>query len=264
MSAKHALLVVEGPTDQAVVGRSLRKLLSFEEFRGGLKDLDPFWRDVAHVVPTYPPQHGPLYERLAMPSILRTAAWSIAVYAGGGSKLVEQVSAIVHNHDLQEKLDAFGVIADSDRKSPAAVAEHYRRAFEGHFAGLSDRPGEVVAGPPAVGIFVLPDNQRQGVVEHLVLECGEIAYPDLLERARHYVAGFTRAERQGERWAPFDEEKATIAAVASLLKPGKTNTASLADNAWISETTRVSPMLGSLVRFLAALLGLQATPGDGR
>jgi len=47
---------------------------------------------------------------------------------------------------------------------------------------------------------------------------------------------------------------ALIASVASLLKPGKTNTASIADNLWVSEQTRHVPKLAVLLGFLHALV----------
>lgn len=259
MSVKHGLLVVEGPTDQAVLRRILRKLLGFEEFTGGLNELDTFWRDVAKVVPTYPPKKGPLGERLAMPAILTNERWSVAVYGGGGSRLVDQVNALIQNHDLQDKLDAFAVIADADHAAPSKVGEHYRRAFEEHFPALPQTSGEVALGPPVTGIFVLPDNRQQGVVEHLVLECGEIAYADHLARARQYVNDFGPKDRRAAKWRPFDEEKAIVASVASLLKPGKTNAVSLGDNEWISEASRERPMLRGLLGFLAALFGIDGT-----
>jgi hypothetical protein len=104
--------------------------------------------------------------------------------------------------------------------------------------------------------FVFPDNTRQGVVEHLVLECGTAAYPDLLSRAHAYVGTFGRDDRKQAKWAPYDEQKAVVASVASLLKPGKTNTASLADNLWVSDRTRHLPMLSALLAFSRALFQL--------
>jgi hypothetical protein len=250
----YALLAVEGPSDQAVVSRALR-LLGFTSFGGSITELDRLWRRRDEIVPTYPPKSGNLYERLPMPSILHTDALSVAVFTGGGSKLVTQVRALLTNHDLDKELRAFGVIADADANDPHAVAKKFRDAFEDIFPGFPDRAGEVAKGPPALGTFVFPDNSRQGVVEHLVHECGGTVYPDLMSRAQAYVASFEEADRSRAKWAPFDEEKAVVAAVASLLKPGKTNTVSLSDDQWVSEQTRNLPMLAGLLAFSAALLG---------
>lgn len=75
-----------------------------------------------------------------------------------------------------------------------------------------------------------------------------------MERARRYVSEFAATDRAQAKWAPFDEQKAIIASVASLLKPGKTNTASLADNLWVGAQTQHLPKLAELLRFLRALV----------
>src|SRR5262249_46704209 len=151
------------------------------------------------------------------------------------------------NHDLHLALDAFGVIADADAHPPARVASKYQAEFVPLFPAFPGRPGEVAPGPPALGVFVFPDNVQRGVVEHLVIECGDHVYQTHLEQARRYVGAFTTEDRAQAKWSPFDEQKALIASVASLLKPGKTNTVSLADNLWIGAQTEHLPMLAALL-----------------
>jgi len=77
LSKFYAIIGVEGPQDQAFVGKVL-KLLGFKDFREACKgleaQLDPFWRKF---IPTYP--RGNLYQRLAMPSILFTDTISAAI-----------------------------------------------------------------------------------------------------------------------------------------------------------------------------------------
>ncbi|NNC03115.1 hypothetical protein HJC10_09685 [Corallococcus exiguus] len=250
---KYAMLAVEGPTDQAVVGQSL-KLLGFKRFGGQIEDLDGFWTPL---IPRYPSQTGNLYERLPMPSIFEDGTTSLAIYTGGGSDLIRQVSALLLNHDLQERLAAFGVIADADKQAPSDVARKYQQGFRPLFPDFPTTPGKLTHGAPKTGIFVLPDNNQQGVVEHLIIEAGEAVYETLLQRARAYVDGFDDTERRAAKWKPFSPEKAVIAAVASLLKPGSTNTVTLTDNLWISEQTRARAMLAGLIDFLVGLLGGQ-------
>lgn len=263
MSVRFGILAVEGPADEATVGRAL-KHLSFQRLGGeGSADrLDPFWRPL---VPTYP-RKGDLYKRLDMPSIFTSSEWSIAVYAGEGSLLCDNLVSILDNHDrLRDGLAMLGVIADADRSDPADVArgysERFRRAARDAepgvgalFADFPSAPGSVSPGPPPKGIFVLPDNHRRGVLEHLLLECGEHVYPGLVTAARSYVATFPANERRSAKWAPFDEEKAIVASVASLLRPGKTNTTSIHDNRWIGAETAGLPMLAGLLGFLRLLL----------
>lgn len=253
MSRKHAVLIVEGPTDQAVVARALR-LLGFKSFEGKITELESFWRHDVNIVPKYPAGSGKLYERLQIPSILSTDTYSIAVYSGSGSMLVKQIEALFENHDLHEVLDAFGVVVDADKKQPAEVAVRYQKDFQKLFPNFPGKPGEVLVGPPALGVFVLPDNVHPGVVEHLVLECGDHVYAEHVERARRYVGDFGEGERKLSKWGPFDEQKAVVASVASLLKPGKTNTVTLADNEWIGKKTEHLPQLAELLRFLRELV----------
>jgi hypothetical protein len=148
------------------------------------------------------------------------------------------------------------------------VARKYHACFKPFFPALTDRPGDLVTAErpgsvpkksQSVGIFVLPDNSMQGVLEHLILECGEVVYPELVERARQYVSAFGEGERKRAKWRPFSEPKAVVASVSSLLKPGKTNTSSISDNRWIGEETRSSPKLAALLAFLFQLMPAPVT-----
>ena len=68
---------------------------------------------------------------------------------------------------------------------------------------------------------------------------------------------FSQEDRnnKGLKWKPFDQEKALIATVTSVLKPGKTNQASISDNNWISlQTEQAVPELQNLKNFLRDLL----------
>ncbi len=252
MSRKLSFLAVEGPSDQVVVRRALR-LLGFKKFNGKLAELGQVWRN-DELKPTYPTRSGSLYDRVPMPSILYTDTSSVAVYEGGGSNLIPHVRELFVARDLPEALAAFAVIADSDDNPPAVVAAKYRAAFVDLFPAFPTRPGEVVPGPPALGVFVFPDNAQQGVVEHVVMECGDHVYANHMARARGYVADFAAEDRARAKWGPFDERKAVIASVVSLLKPGRANGASMDDNLWLGDETKHLPMLAELLRFLRALV----------
>lgn len=252
MTLNYAFLAVEGPTDEAVVSRAL-KLLGFKKFDGTPGKLDPFWKPL---VPTYPTAGGNLYARLPMPTILHSATTSVAIMSGEGSRLPTLVKATLTNSNIHPALQAFCVVADADDNSPDAVCARYREKFKELFPAFPSEPSRVVAGSPSLGMYVFPDGKSKGVVEHLALECGGTAYPTLLQAARAYVAGFSDADRRKEKWAPFDHQKAEIATVASLLKPGKTNAMTIHDNDWISHATRATPMLAALLDFLGRLLAV--------
>ncbi|WP_353764048.1 MULTISPECIES: DUF3226 domain-containing protein [unclassified Okeania] len=111
-------------------------------------------------------------------------------------------------------------------------------------------------------MYVLPDNLSKGVLDTLLCECGEIAYPEYMKRAKLYLDNFSEEEKKSKplKWKPFDDKKALIATVVSVLKPGKTNTTSIADNDWISnKTIEKVESLKQLQIFLIDLLGLTNT-----
>ena len=58
-----------------------------------------------------------------------------------------------------------------------------------------------------------------------------------MPRAKEYISKFSDDEVGLIGWKPFDRQKAIVAAVASILKPGGTNTATLSNNDWVSQNT---------------------------
>ena len=262
---KYAIIGVEGSHDQAFTGKVL-KLLGFkafaEELKGLKSDLDPFWRKF---IPVYPKQ-GNLYKRLDMPSILFNDNISVAIYAGEGSNLATNLDDILStNPEYQTNLSAFGIVADCDKSTPDRIVEPYANKFRSYFANFPQCPGVVDTNSPRTGIYVLPDNVSQGVLDTLLCSCGEIAYPAYMKRANSYLDSyldefsdldeFSSRERTSLKWKNFDRQKALVATVVSVLKPGKTNTTSIADNNWVSkETQQQVPALANFIEFLSQLL----------
>ena len=249
MNRSYALIGVEGPQDQAFVGKAL-KFLGFQSFDGQESKLEPFWRNF---IPPYPRQ-GNLYKRLDMPSILLNDTLSVAIYSGEGSNLGRNVKATFANHpEYKTDIAAFGIVADSDKKHPDSVARDYYQQFQNDFPGFPNQAGICQEGPPRTGIYVLPDNQQQGVLDNLLCECGNVVYPEVMNGGRAYLNGLS--EEHKNHWGPFDDQKALVATVVSVLKPGKTNTTSIADNNWISEQTKQQvPALENFIKFLTQLL----------
>ena len=251
VSRRLALIGVEGNHDQAFLAKILRKSLGFTAFKDGEDDLDDLWRKF---IPVYPPKSGKFHVSLNLPSILHTDKVSVAIYVGGGSSLTQSLSVILSNLDCSQ-LSSFGIVADSDKKLPEQVAVTYSTAFKEFFPEFFSTPGEVAGESFRSGIYVLPDNTSEGVLETLLCKCGEVAYPDYMKRASSYINSFSAEEIKKLKWKPYDREKATIATVASVLKPGKTNTVSISDNKWIcQQTTDSVPELFALTDFLKKLL----------
>jgi hypothetical protein len=254
VSRKYVLIGVEGSHDQAFLSKVLCESLGFSKCEKD-SDLEPLWRKF---VPVYPPKSGRLHVRLDMPSVLNTDKISVAIYAGEGSNLISNLTTKLSDID-RNSLFAFAIVADADKAMPTQIAEKYHEGFQEYFSSFPaevDEYGSVAEGSPRVGLFIFPNNVDQGVLDTLLCACGEVAYPSYMQRAKAYIEQFS--DEETKHWKPFDREKANIAAVASILKPGKTNTVSITDNAWISaETIQQVPDLQKLERFLRKLLDIE-------
>jgi hypothetical protein len=257
VSRQYVLIGVEGNHDQAFICKVLRELLGFSQFDDDASNLDNLWRKF---IPVYPPKTGKLHLRLDMPSVLYTETLSVAVYAGGGSNLMNNLNAKLSDINCSEELAAFGIVADADKQTPSQVAKIYHDGFQEIFPDFPTTVstiGAVAGNAPRLGLYILPNNSDQGVLDTLLCDCGTVVYPTYMERAKAYISQFSNDETRKLGWKPFDQEKATIATVVSVLKPGKTNTASIADNKWVSaQTEQQLPQIQNLASFLRSLLGI--------
>jgi hypothetical protein len=177
VSRRYVLMGVEGNHDQAFLKRVLYKILGFTEWNQK-SELDSLWRKF---IPTYPAK-GNYYARLDMPSILYKDDLSIAIYVGEGSKLRANLIDKLSNLDTND-FSAFAIVADADNKTPDEISEYYRDGLQEYFPNFPNQAGAVIKGSPNLGIYILPNNSDQGVLDTLLCECGEIAYPIYMQRA---------------------------------------------------------------------------------
>ena len=261
MNRKYVLIGVEGHHDQAFLSRILCKLLGFSKFDGKMSELDNFWRKF---IPNYP-KGGNLYDRLDMPQILYNDNFSIAIYVGGGSDLIKNLKAKLSDIDISTFF-AFAIVADADNNTPNEVAKKYHKDFKEyfpHFPTEVTQSGNVTEGSPELetkaGIYILPDNSQPGVLDTLICDCGELVYPEYMQRAKEYIDKFSEEERKEKplKWKPFDQQKAIIATVASVLQPGMTNTVTIKCDDWISIETAEIPAIKNFTEFLRNLLKLK-------
>jgi hypothetical protein len=257
VNRKCILIGVEGNHDQAFLSKVLRKLFGFSNCEDQ-KNLDALWRKF---IPVYPPKTGRLHLRLDMPSILHTDTLSVAIYAGEGSRLVDNLKDKLADIDYLNSLSAFAIVADADKKKPAEVAKKYHDDLKEYFPNFPfeiSETGTVTEDVLRLGVYILPNNSDQGVLDTLLCACGEVAYPVYMERAKSYISQFSEEEVRQIGWKPFDKEKATVATITSILKPGKTNTVSITDNDWIStQTEQQVSSLKNLSIFLRTLLSIE-------
>lgn len=248
MSQKYCLLATEGPHDQAAISKLLQ-LSGFKEFNGSDKDLDPFWEGF---IPNYP-KKGNLYKRMDMPSILTSQTHSVAIYWGEGNNLIPNLEAIVKNHSSYvQDIHAFGFIIDVDERSPGEVAKKKAVALKPLFPTISEIPGTVSGKNPKTGIYIFPDNQRKGVLDSILVNCAPLVYPDHKDGATRFLNELD--DKHTKHLNPGAKDKAIVASIVSILRPGATNTASIAKDEWISEQTIKNNDIALFDRFLKDLL----------
>lgn len=257
MSLKYVLLATEGVHDQAAIGKLLKlfDLKDFnEEFGGESQSLDPFW---AGFIPTYP-KRGKLYQRMDMPSIFTSSTHSVAIYQGGGSDLAKNLLAIMTAYpQYAQDIHAFGLIVDADIKKPNKIAKGYAQDLRQFLPAISDVPGAITAGTPRTGIYVLPDNKQPGVLDTILVNCSSVVYPDHRVGAEQFLNGLKTSHKS--HWRPFSFQKAVVASIVSVLKPGMANTSSIAQDEWISEQTVIDiAEVAMLKQFIENLLELPA------
>ncbi len=250
---RHAYLVVEGQHDVAFVGKFLKaKQLSFKLNKGSLSS---FWHKL---IPTNFPSNkdGDFHKRVSVPTFYENDQQSVAVHSCDGlSKLPGFLEDSLSTLEELSGLSALGILLDTDKADdPVVRLEKLRREVKK--ITVPTRLGVVEAiGGIRIGVFSLPNNRDVGTLETVLLECGNAVYPTLFALAQRYISDAKSTPEFRNKLAKrSDEEKALIATMASVLKPGKGNAVSIQDDDWISEKTREVEGVRLFDSFLSDLL----------
>jgi hypothetical protein len=265
MARKLGYLVVEGPHDVAFAIRLIQAARADLSCVQRIELLDETLRKL---VPDKFPHGGDLLKRVPVPTFLQNDDLAIAIHsAGGDSKIaacLEDTFLIIESKEFS----AVGIVLDSDSTIlPQARHTNLLKLVESLTVKFSCVPGELFKGPPRTGIYVLPDNQAQGTLENLLLECGAVAYPEQLNAAKAFVDGVfsvCTGKAFSDLRAPAGRNKAVVGAVAGLLRPGKAVQVSIQDNGWLKGEALQIARVEKVCNFLDELFDLKrkaaATP----
>jgi len=231
---RRAYFVVEGPHDLEVIGRflKLRNASRVKHF----DDLDKFWD---RLVPRKFPHEGDLLRRVPVPTFFAGEDLSVAVHVAGGVERIPDVATATWNN-LDSAPEALGVLLDADDNDVQQRWSDIVHGLPVDDAGAG--PGDVAAGSPRAGVFVLPDNSSPGTLEHLLLDCAAAAYPSLLASATSWIDPinpdddtiFCNAKERQDFKKPSGKHKAIASSIASVLRPGKAIQVSIQDNRWLT------------------------------
>ncbi len=260
----NVFIAVEGPQDVEFLARlfeaqGLRKEVILERLTNEF---------CTRIINTRFPHEGDLHKRMPNPMFLTDGTRWIALQPAGGDtqlrRLVRQ--ALLNLQDVPRELVALGVVRDADRRSPTehldAVAAHVKSLHDIPSFRIEVPPalGMVVGDAPRFGCYVLPDNQSSGTLDTILLECGQIAYADLISGAQTYVNGIdlSKLDREDARLIkkPSGKTKAVVACTGSILKPGMSIATSIDQNHWLNETSLKLPRVAALAAFLRELCRL--------
>jgi hypothetical protein len=258
---KYGVLVVEGPHDVELV---YRLLSPFGMKRVRLDtDLDPF---LEPLIPRRYPPAGDLRKRSPMPLFLQSQSHAVAIpFAGGDAELVPTVERAAASIDFNG-LTGVGIILDADSdKSPADRYAGIRDGLRAKNFPFPDDAGSFSTTTPRFGAFVLPDNQAQGTLEDILLECGSLVYPSLLVTATTHVDAASQDqslinEDLKELRKSAGRNKAIIGSIASILRPGRAVQVSIQDNRWLQDAALAIPRVKAVQDFLVNLFELTPTP----
>ena len=256
MARKLGYLVVEGPHDEAFAIQLIRARADLS----CVQRIELLDKTLQALVPDKFPHGGDLLKRVPVPTFLQNDELAIAIHSAGGDSRIaaclEDTFLIVESKEFS----AVGIILDSDSViSPEARHKNLLKLVESLTVNFSSVPGELFEGPPRTGIYVLPDNQAQGTLEDLLLECGAVAYPAQLSSAKAFVDGVFSACTGGDfkkLRSPAGRNKAVVGAVAGLLRPGKAVQVSIQDNGWLKRDALQITRVKKVCDFLDELFGL--------
>ncbi|MGP0067126.1 MAG: DUF3226 domain-containing protein [Isosphaeraceae bacterium] len=258
---KYGVLVVEGPHDVELVYRLLSPF-GMERVRLESK-LDPFLNPL---IPRKYPPDGDLQKRPPMPLFLQSQSHAVAIRsAEGDSRLIESVERTAASIDFNS-LTGVGVILDSDSKSPTNRYGAIRDGLRANNFPFPDDAGSLSTTAPRFGAFVLPDNQAQGTLEDILLECGGLVYAGLLATATTHVDAASQdqsllGEESKDLGTPTSKrKKAIIGSIASILRPGKTVQVSIQDNRWLKDAALAIPRVQAVQDFLVNLFEMTPPP----
>lgn len=255
MTVHYGYLAVEGPHDLDFTGKLLRRHnLNFIDKK---EDVDPFWHKL---IPTKFPHMGELGRPVPVPAFYQSDTHSIAISrAGSDSRLVNDIMESFAVLD-GSKIDSVGILADADRAPAERQFSKITSELGNNNFVVPPSPGEVVTGTPQVGMFILPDNSRQGTLEDVLLQVGHKSYQKLHLWATRAVNIAPVSSLKSKERKPFKKpagrKKATLALMANILKPGMAIQNSFRQNAWITDKSINQPLVSAYNDFLVRLFKL--------
>ncbi len=235
---KFILIMTEGPHDVSAIGKILR-IRGFQEL--DIKQEIP--EELQVFIPKQYPfdDNGRMKWAVPRPTYLSKKENYVVIFNVGGiseiaGKMADSLSLL--RASVLQMLCGIAIITDMDNldreaRLKALLNELESKMEDAQINKLSENEVKITndTGTFPLYFFFFPDNSSKGTLENLLIDGAQIIYPDLLTGAQHYI------DNAKERYPlhNFDDLKATVGAVANVLKPGRANQVSIHDNDWFTK-----------------------------
>lgn len=259
--SRFFVIIAEGIHDLAFLGRLLAKQFKASEIKL-VEDLGPDfgkWLDCS-----WPKQGDISRATVDAPSFWRRNDDTIILRSAEGiekvrATLTTDLERIAIMPETGPTFAGVALVLDSD-DSPEKRWGEVCQTLKALDLAVPTELGAVTNEAPKVGAFAFPDGTSRGTLEDLLLPLGKHAYPQIHEHAVAFVEAASPSVEKLPREEkklfkkPSGKKKATVAAIAALLKPSKAAHISVKDQAWISEKTLDHDALKPVIDFLAEFL----------
>lgn len=222
---KYYYILTEGVHDVEFIGRLLK--IAANATRIIYKDkVDSFWHPL---LPTRFPQFTTqdIVKRINIPAFFQNEDLSVAVHpiAEKGLFFKSFDAACIAISNFKTKIKSLGIFADSDfngsiQSKHDSITDQFSKEVN-----FPQKPGEINSSSPSSGVFLFPNNKDHGTIEDLLIECCELEYNHLLKNADNFLTNIDLntlcSNDKKEIYHPAGLNKATLGAIASIIKPGK-------------------------------------------
>lgn len=261
------LIVVEGAHDASFFGYLIQGL-GYQKART-LDQLPEWWQPmIPRIFPSA--DKGTLDRVIRFPDVYTDDRGNDVgiVNAGGEANVVAELRTTLDRLDVA-RFAAIGLVIDADHQITARqrfdnlISQLVAMNDEGqreHVAGfpipLPDQPGAISAGPPRLGILILPDNDRMGTLETVLLEAAARDHPVIHRGARTLVTYLATRPLipTGLTGNVGRHEKAMAGTVANVLVPGASLAVALHAGGWFGDGAADVPAIKTALAFIHDLV----------
>lgn len=236
---KNYLIIVEGAHDIAII-QKLLKLNGLNEMIHTEKDLPEVWR---HTIPDrFPFANGKLDRITPIPSFVKSEDVSVAIKnAGSDVEIMNVLRQTLQLMEMKEidQIEAVMLVCDADQmKAEEKLCAMLDTAVCTNEIFTLDKTSmelDVKIKRIPLYTYIFPDNNNEGNLENILLQAAEIAYPELYDLSAEYIKNATEYQKSLRK--EQNAKKAKIGCIANVMKPGKANQVSIADDDWVSSKT---------------------------